>query len=1104
MVTKKSRLLPAMFLSAAMLLSAGGAVAGLAQNPASAEEGEPDHKVAYYVQGYKGYGANNKVEWVSLPSDIGIKTLPNQYNTNNRFNNSRNDGDVAYQLFPESQTGDYGGDGKHWGIYYFPEIQHDSYGSATVAEDDPLYETPFKSVVSTGAEDWGSNQPIIYKFEMPDTTTEYDVVIGANGYALGAAGWGTGERRTNEIFINDSAEPAASYENTATCNYAEIHDVKAVEEECVDGVTRNILTITVRAAEGQTGPALSFISVADETSTEPAYLADECTTVFLDVDQTALPDTVEVLTTAGMKAVPVEWTDTSAFDNADNRYLLNTVEVSGTVTVSGFEYDVTVPVRFIEDNVYYYTNMSYALHNGQPERLRVNQTFEAMKAANADTFINTQTMYQVSDGSAWGAENPQYITWVGNDCLYNENPYATIAKAPDASVSGADKEFVLNFPDLPAGKYSLYIGTQEPSGWTGRDMKVTVNGESVGTFTTTAAHNDLSVFTFEQATNGENVRVVLASPGDVLVGFAAVAEYKEPPSEVNYGDDTEQMYFLNAGDANGSRVDGIGRPYYQTTFNRAFNQPNGGEVIEDETGMAWGYYYNENMAEGYYASAAGAGDTPFSSMLYTNLDAANREMIFKFELPDATATYDVVIGFSNVWSADNGNNRGANVFVNHGETAAALVTNLGYNKAVVLSGVTAEATDPDTDLANILTISLQKPNAQSGSEPTVAFISVRETGKAPVYIPGAEIAEAIEADAAALPSEVDVLTTAGMQTAAVTWTDTAGFENAENKYFLGTFTATGTISLGGSHTIEADFIYVDTAGAYYYIDTTIVDENGNTYLPPLAQAAFDAMAANGTLLNDKADGKSDGSSWGNTNVNDIAYYNGYSANPYYSVVESTEAEAGLYYLMYNFPDLPAGDYLVQIGVQDPWGPRPSDVLVNGESVGTLTTVTGEDTMMSFLFNQPTDGRAVSVDLTGVNGQLAGFIVIRSIDAEGEATGISINTNAHNYFFERGDSIDLTGLTILVDMGTYNYVRTVTEDMVSGYDADAVGEQKITITYAGQTAEYTVTVYEAPEGEDSANSGGDGGSGCGSAVFGGGIALIALCGGLIAFRRRKKD
>lgn len=1101
MVTKKSRLLPVMFLSAAMLLSTGGALAGLVRGSASAEDVEPDHKVAYYVQGYKGYGANNKVEWVSLPSDIGIKTLPNQYNTSNRFNNSRNDDGVAYELFPESQTGDYGGDGKHWGIYYFPEIQHDSYGSATVAEDNPLYETPFKSVVSTGSEDWGSNQPIIYKFEMPDTTTEYDVVIGANAYALGAAGWGTGERRTNEIFINDSTESAASYENTATCNYAEIHNVKAMREECVDGVTRNILTITVRAAEGKTGPALSFISIADETSAEPAYLADECTTLNLRLDE-KLPDTVEVLTTAGMKAVPMKWTDTSAFDNADNRYLLNTVEVSGTVTVSGFEYSVTIPVQFIEDDVYYYTNMSYALHNGQPERLLVNQTFEAMKAANADTFINTETMYQVSDGSNWGVENPQYITWVGNDCLYNENPYATIAKAPDASVSGADKEFVLNFPDLPAGRYSLYIGTQEPSGWTGRDMKVTVNGESVGTFTTTAAHNDLGVFSFEQTLEGQNVRVVLSSPGDVLVGFVVVAGYEEPSSEINYGDDTEQMYFLNAGDANGSRVSGIGRPYYQTTFNRAFNQPNGGDVIKDETGVAWGYYYNENMADGYYASA-GAGDAPFSSMLYTNIDAANREIIFKFELPDSSTTYDVVIGFSNTWSVDNGNNRGANIFVNYGDSAAALVTNLGYNKAVVLTGVTAAAIDPDTDLANILTISLQKPNAQSGSEPTVAFISIRETGKTPVYIPGAEVAEAIELDATSLPSEIDVLTTAGMQSAAVTWTDTEGFGNTANKYFLGTFAAAGTISMGGAeYAVEADFIYVDTAGVYYYVDTTIVDENGNTYLAPLAQAAFDAMAENGLLLNDKADGKSTGGSWGNTNINDIAYYNGYSANPYLSIVESTEAEAGLYYLMYNFPDLPAGDYLVQIGVQDPWGPRPSDVLVNGESVGTLNTVTGTDTMMSYMFSQQTGGRMISVDLAGVNGQLAGFIVIRSIDTAGEAESISISSNAYNYFFERGDSLDLTGLTILIDMGNYTYVRTVTEDMVSGYEANTLGEQSITITYAGQTASYTVTVYESSDGKDSASGGGEK-SGCGSTLFGGGIALIALCGTTFALRRRKK-
>lgn len=1101
MVTKK-RFVSVLTLSAVMVLSAGGAFAGLAKKSASAAETEPDHKVAYYVQGYKGYGADNKVEWTSLPSDIGIKTLPNQYNTNNRFNNSRNDSPQEYQLFPESKTGDYGGDGKLWGLYYFPEIQHDSYGSAVVAETDPLYETPFKSVVSTGSEDWGSNQPIVYKFEMPDTTTEYDVVIGANAYALSASYWGTGERRTNEIFINDSAESAASYENTATCNYAEIHDVKAVEEECVDGVTRNILTITIRAAEGKTGPAVSFVSIADEMSAEPAYLADECTSLNLNVSETRLPETIEVLTTAGMKSVPVEWTDTAAFDNADNHYLLNTVEVSGTVTVSGFRYNVTVPVQFIEDNVYYYMNMSYALANGQPERRLVNQTFEAMKAANADTFLNTQTMYQVSDGNSWGAENPQWITWIGNDCLYNENPYATIAKAPDASVAGADKEFVMNFPGLPAGKYTLYIGTQEPSGWTGRTMSVSINGEKAGDFTTTTAHNDLGAFSFEQTADGQNVRVVLSNPGDVLVGFAAITEYEEPSSEINYGDDTQQMYFLNAGDTSSSRVNGIGRPYYQTSFSRAFNEPNGGEVIKDETGMAWGYYYNQEMAEGYYASA-GAGDTPFSSMLYTNIDAADREMIFKFELPDSTASYDIVIGFSNVWSTDNGNNRGANIFVNHGESSSALVTNLGYNKAVVLSGITAEALDPDTGLENILTISLQKPNSQSGSEPTVSFISVRETGKAPVYIPRMEIAAAVELNAAALPTEIGVLTTAGIQSAEVTWTDTAEFEEQDGKYFLGAFTAEGSVSFGGENfALKADFIYVDTAGVYYYIDTTIVDENGNTYLAPLAQAAFDAMAGNGMLLNEKADGKSADGSWGNTNVNDIAYYNGYSANPYLSVVESTEAEAGLYYLMYNFPELPAGDYLVQVGVQDPWGPRPSDVLINGESVGTLNTVTGADTMMSFMFSQPTAGRAVSLDMAGVNGQLAGFIVIRSIDTAGDAESISISTNAYNYFFELGTPIDLTGLTILVDMGNYTYVRTVTQDMISGYDADQPGVQTITITCAGQTVSYDVTVYEPEDEEDT--SGGQGSvKGCGSAASGIGIALTGICGAVFALRRRKK-
>lgn len=1130
MVTKRTRFWLVCVLALVMLLSCG-TFAGLTLREASAAEGEPDHKVAYYMQAYKMYstvnGKNNQVENVGLPEDIGIKTLNGkyQYTTNNRYNNSANDS-PAGGLHPESATGDYGGDGRLWGVYYDPALglQHYDIDAVQVSEDSPLYGTPYETAIAVNKD----NAPLTFKFELDDDTALYDVVIGVNAYQFGTASWGgmnNGVERTGDVYVNGEAEARASFDNMAYSTYVVLNDVHAVYEDTDGDGTEDsyILTLTVKAhdAAGTQRPAVSFISVADASSTEPAFLSADSMVINTDVDDDTLPSTIPVLTTAGELEVPVRWTDTGAFDNADNRFLLNTVEVGGVVTVSGYEYEVTVPVQFIEDNVYYYMN---AAKDTAPQPMIVNKTFDAIKEGSSGTMRNDVMFQQATDGT-WGgvAGTYGYIDDVnGGDygwkyqSVYSENPYASFHRSDNyVSLEGQQVRAIeYKFTDLPVGEYTIYVGTREPDNWGGsRTMRVYANGEDLGDFTTAGYTNSISSFAFEQTEEGAPLELTVygnvnsdGDAEDVFVGFVVITEYKEPASDVNYGDDTDQTYFLNAGDASGSRVDGIGRPYYQTTFSRAFNEPEGGAVVRDETGMAWGYYYTEDMAEGYYASA-GSGDTPYSSMLYTNIDAADREMIFKFELPDAQKTYDVVIGFSNTWSTDNGNNRGANIFVNHGASPSALVTNLGYNKAVHLSGVTAEALDPDTDLENILTISLQKPNTQSGSEPTVSFISIRETGKDAVYIPGTEIACAIEIDAAALPAEAEVLTTAGMQSVPVEWTDASGFGDGTKKYFLGSFGAEGTVAFGDkTYSVHADFIYVNTEGAYYYIDTTIVDENGNTFLPPLAQAAFDAMAGNGLLLNGKADGKADDNGWGNTNVNDTTHYNGYSENPYHSVMESTEAESGLYYLMYDFTDLPAGDYLVQIGVQDPWGPRPSDVLVNGESLGTFNTVTGTDTMTSYLFTQKTDGALVSLDMTGVDGQLAGFIVIRAVDASDTAESISVSTNADNYFFTLGTDIDLTGLTILVDMGDYEYVRTVTADMISGYDANKLGMQTVTVTYAGQTASYNVTVYEAPEKEDDDKD--DAAGGCSGAIAGAsfaalGAALLA-CAAALVVRKRKKS
>ena len=65
-------------------------------------------------------------------------------------------------------------------------------------------------------------------------------------------------------------------------------------------------------------------------------------------------------------------------------------------------------------------------------------------------------------------------------------------------------------------------------------------------------------------------------------------------------------------------------------------------------------------------------------------------------------------------------------------------------------------------------------------------------------------------------------------------------------------------------------------------------------------------------------------------------------------------------------------------------------------------------------------------------------------------------------YEPGAELDLTGLVV-----TANYSdgssREISSDAytVSGYDADTAGEQDITVTYAGKTDTFTVTVKEEP-------------------------------------------
>jgi len=80
----------------------------------------------------------------------------------------------------------------------------------------------------------------------------------------------------------------------------------------------------------------------------------------------------------------------------------------------------------------------------------------------------------------------------------------------------------------------------------------------------------------------------------------------------------------------------------------------------------------------------------------------------------------------------------------------------------------------------------------------------------------------------------------------------------------------------------------------------------------------------------------------------------------------------------------------------------------------------------------------------------------------EITGISVNSSTHKTAYKVGDTLDVTGLTILVDM-SYGSDPTVEVNagMVSGFNSEAVaGSQTLTITYEGKTATYNISIAKA--------------------------------------------
>ena len=124
--------------------------------------------------------------------------------------------------------------------------------------------------------------------------------------------------------------------------------------------------------------------------------------------------------------------------------------------------------------------------------------------------------------------------------------------------------------------------------------------------------------------------------------------------------------------------------------------------------------------------------------------------------------------------------------------------------------------------------------------------------------------------------------------------------------------------------------------------------------------------------------------------------------------------------------------------------------------GEIEAIDVENDMISG-FNTTTEGeKEVTITYTenGVTKQTSYSITVK--DA---VTGIGIKTNPNKTQYKYGEELDLTGATISVVKGSETVEIPVTEDMVSGYDKEKLGEQTIKVTYGGEETTFKVNVKD---------------------------------------------
>ena len=418
--------------------------------------------------------------------------------------------------------------------------------------------------------------------------------------------------------------------------------------------------------------------------------------------------------------------------------------------------------------------------------------------------------------------------------------------------------------------------------------------------------------------------------------------------------DTDQAYLMDCGSNN--------RYSFYDTSEAAFTvnqsstwQPFGEDAL---TGKSWGI-----VTEYEFTQAASVASSK-RSLMGSALNARSESMAFRFEVDDALTEYNVVMGFQDQNSSRI--NSAGKIYVNGATQESAEYVGTHNGKIVSVAGVKAAGNEDDGYFID-LTV---KKSEVSRDLPLCNFISIRKASAekqlflgAPYTMLNVESGTTVSE----LPSQTDIYTTAGKTSVPVAY---SGISDSRltldgTTYYATTATAE-VVYNAETFSFPVDINVWTKENVYYFVDCA------QTLPFSAGYEKYEWLKTEKeTFLNkDALDRQANGSDeWGWFGVAPTVYWG--NIESYSSIYEGTD-----YNISYNFPNLPAGRYQIEIGVTDPWGPRTTRIFVNNVQLSYMETRTAQKTQKTVSFTVEKDGDPVFLRLSGSNSKpLAGWIMV---------------------------------------------------------------------------------------------------------------------------------